>query len=532
MTPPGLPLEPQPPRGGRNAALIGVLVGVLVFALAASGFAAWKLVDNSDPATSPSPSATPTPTVPLPTTSPSLSRFYGQKLDWRSCQRNLCSKLLVPLDYANPTGKTLEIAVLKVPAQDKVKRIGALVVNPGGPGGSGVNYAASGSLQFGNTLSDAFDIVGFDPRGVGISDPLKCLDTAGLDQVIAFDPDPDTQAERTEMDRIVAGFGQSCLTNSGDLARHMSTKEAAKDMDVLRAALGEPKLNYLGASYGTFLGATYAELFPKHVGRFVLDGAIDPSLSNTEILLQQGGGFETAFRAYLKDCVAGGDCILGNSVAAAERRVQQLLDETDANPLPTGSDRKLTEGLAMIGIFLPLYVRSYWDDLSSALKEAIQDHKGSQLLALGDLYSNRGTDSYNDNSMNALYAVNCLDHDDYVPTKDVPSLFARFEKASPTFGRAFAYSTAVCAAWPVRSGERSGAIHAKGAPPIVVVGTTRDPATPLSWAQGLARQLDSGTLITRDGDGHTGFQQNNSCVDEAVEDWLVAGRKPEPDLHC
>jgi pimeloyl-ACP methyl ester carboxylesterase len=520
--------------------LIGVLVGTLVFTVAGAGFAAWKLVDNSDPSggatatpsVTPTPTIPPTPTAPMPSSAPTLDRFYDQKLDWKKCGRNQCTKLLVPLDYAHPDATTIKLAVLRVPAQEPSQRIGAMVVNPGGPGGSGIDYAAAGSSQFGNVLSDRFDVVGFDPRGVGESNPLKCLDTKGLDKVIAFDPDPDNAGERAEMDRLVAGFGRACLSRSGDLARHMSTKEAAKDMDVLRAALGEPKLNYLGASYGTFLGATYAEEFPENVGRFVLDGAIDPSLSNTELSLQQGQGFETALRAYIKDCVNKGGCFLGRTVDDGARRIQRFLDDVDAHPLPTGTSRQLTEGLAMIGIFLPLYVKSYWPYLTDALKEALQDQNGSQLLRLGDLYSSRGADGYTDNSMNALYAVNCLDHDDYTATKDVPSLFARFEKAAPTFGRAFAYSTATCASWPVQSGQHTEAIHAAGAPPIVVIGTTRDPATPLRWAQALARQLDSGTLITRDGDGHTGFMQGNSCVDRAVEGWLVAGRRPKPDLKC
>jgi len=327
-------------------------------------------------------------------------------------------------------------------------------------------------------------------------------------------------------------FGQGCLDKSGDLARHMSTKEAARDMDVLRAALGEAKLDYLGASYGTFLGATYAEEFPTHVGRFVLDGAVDPALSNTELSKQQGQGFETALRAYLKDCVDQGSCFLGRTVDEGAARIKRFLNDTDAHPLPTGSDRELTEGLALSGIFLPLYVKEYWPSLTSALRAAIQDDNGKQLLGLADQYASRGPDGYTDNGMESLYAVNCLDHDDYVDTKDVPALIPSFEKASPTFGRVFAWSTSSCSKWPVQSGEHTTAIHAKGAPTIVVVGTTRDPATPLAWAQALAKELDKGTLITRNGDGHTGFQQHNSCVDDAVEGWLVAGTKPKPDLHC
>jgi pimeloyl-ACP methyl ester carboxylesterase len=508
-----------------------------VFALAAAGFAGWKVISDDDgpPAAgtdAPSPSASASPTAPMPDTDAALATFYDQELDWRDCGRDECARLEVPLDYADPAGRTLELAVLKVPAAAKSARLGALVVNPGGPGGSGVSYAAAGSLQFGTPLSRAYDIVGFDPRGVGQSNPLQCLDTKQLDTLVAFDPDPDDKAERNELDRLIHGFGQGCLDHSGDLARHMSTEEAARDMDILRAALGEPRLNYLGASYGTFLGAMYADLFPEHVGRFVLDGAIDPALSNEQLSLAQAHGFETALRAYVKDCVDRGGCFLGSTVDAGVQRIQQFLAEVENKPLPTGQSRQLTEGLAMLGIWMPLYVKEYWPQLSAGLRQVMQDGSGSQLLGLADLYTSRGPSGYTDNSMEALYAVNCLDHDDYIQTAEVPAHFAEFEKASPTFGRAFAFGLSTCSQWPVRSGEHTVALHAKGAPPIVVIGTTRDPATPLAWAKALAGELESGRLITRDGDGHTAFQRGNSCVDDAVEAWLIQGKAPKDGLSC
>jgi pimeloyl-ACP methyl ester carboxylesterase len=534
--------EPDPagqaPR--RSPVLIGMVVGVLVFAIATAGFVGWRAVSDADQpaadstpqATTPPASPSPSATESLPATDPELARFYDQKLRWRDCGRDQCTVLTVPLDYDNPDAKTLDLAVLKVPAQDHDSKLGALVVNPGGPGGSGVSYAAAGSLQFGSALSRAYDIVGFDPRGVGQSDPLECIDTKQLDALVAFDPDPDTLAERNEMDQLIRGFGQGCLDHSGDLARHMSTKEAAKDMDILRAALGERKLDYLGASYGTFLGATYADLFPDHVGRFVLDGAIDPGLSNEQLSLAQAHGFETALRAYVKDCVDGGDCFLGRTVDDGVARIQAFLAQVEKTPLPTGSDRQLTEGLAMLGIWMPLYIKDYWGQLSTGLKQAMNDGRGSALLSLADLYTSRGPSGFTDNSMEALYAVNCLDHDDYIQTPDVPSHFAEFEKASPTFGRAFAFGLSTCSQWPVKSGQHTTALHAAGAPPIVVIGTTRDPATPLAWAEALAGELESGRLITRDGDGHTAFQRGNSCVDDAVENFLIKGTVPKDGLKC
>jgi pimeloyl-ACP methyl ester carboxylesterase len=524
----------------RSPVLLGAVIGVLVFAVVAAGFAGWRVLANNDddpPVTSPTVDPTPTPSAsvtesPQPGADPRLQRFYEQKLDWRDCGRPECAVLTVPLDYDKPDGKTLRIAVLKVPAQDEDERIGSLVVNPGGPGGSGVQYAAAGSLQFGSQLSRVYDIVGFDPRGVGQSTALKCLDTDDLDELIAFDPDPDTLAERNEMDALIRGFGQGCLDGSGALARHVSTKEVVRDLDILRAALGERKLDYLGASYGTLIGATYADMFPGKVGRFVLDGALDPSLSNEQLSLAQARGFETALRAYVKDCVDRGGCFLGGTVEAGIKRIQSFLDEVEKEPLPTGDERELTEGLAMLGIWLPLYVKEYWGQLSTALEEALEEGRGSVLLGLADQYTSREPSGYSDNSMEVLYAVNCLDHSDSIPTAEVDAHFAAFQKASPTFGRAFAFSLSTCGNWPIQSGERTTALRAAGAPPIVVVGTTRDPATPLEWSQALANQLESGQLITRDGDGHTGFQRGNNCVDDAVEGWLIDGTVPKPNLKC
>ena len=446
QTSPGDVPAPPPGPDSRRPRALAVLIGVVVVAVVGAGFVTWRLVSHDDGPTTARAvqSSSPSPTAPSATasetgTDPRLDRFYAQSLDWHGCGRDECAQLTVPLDYADPTGTTIRLAVLKVPAADQKSKVGALVVNPGGPGGSGVQYAAGGSLQFGTPLSEAFDIVGFDPRGVGQSDPLRCVSTAQLDKLVGFDPDPDNRAERQQMDRLIHRFGQGCLNHSGALARHMSTEEVARDLDILRAALGEKKLDYLGASYGTLIGATYADMFPHRVGRFVLDGALDPALSNEQLSLEQAQGFETALRAYVQDCVDAGSCFLGDSVDAGTHRIRAFLDQVEKQPLPTGTDRDLSVGLATLGVWLPLYVKSFWPRLTSALKQAMNDANGSELLALADLYTSRGPDGYTDNSMEALYAVNCLDHDDYIPTEQVPAHFAQFEKVSPTFGRAFAF---------------------------------------------------------------------------------------------
>ncbi|HLN77311.1 MAG TPA: alpha/beta hydrolase, partial [Nocardioidaceae bacterium] len=363
------------------------------------------------------------------------------------------------------------------------------------------------------------------------STPVDCMPDAKLDEFVASDPDPDTSAEVAKSDELAREFGQGCVENSGDLAAHVSTEEAARDVDIIRALLGDRRLSWFGASYGTFLGATYADLFPDKVGRMVLDGALDPSLSNEQMSLVQAHGFEVALRAYVGACVERGSCFLGRTVDEGTKRIRQFLDDVDAKPIAGSGDRKLEVGNAVLGIWAPLYNQDYWPLLDQALRSAFNGD-GSSLLSLSDAYTSRGAGGYVDNSLEALYAVNCLDHDDSVPTADVPALVPKFEKASPTFGRIFAYGLSACADWPVKTTRDPGPVDAKGAQPILVIGTTRDPATPLEWARSLANELDSGVLVSRDGDGHTGYHAGNQCVDNVVEAYLVSGKVPKSEVDC
>ena len=262
----------------------------------------------------------------------------------------------------------------------------------------------------------------------------------------------------------------------------------------------------------------------------VLDGALDPSLSSLRLNLVQAKGFETALRAYVGACVDRGGCFLGGSVDAGTERIRALLDQIERKPLPAGG-RTLREGNAVLGIWAPLYNQSYWSILDTALRSAFGGD-GAPLMSLSDAYTSRGAEGYLDNSLEALYAVNCLDHDDAIPSAQVEQYFPRFDKASPTFGRIFAYSLSSCQQWPIHTGRVPEPITAEGAPPIMVVGTTRDPATPLEWAEALADQLASGVLVRRDGDGHTGYHEGNDCVDRAVESYLVSGVVPTDGLSC
>jgi pimeloyl-ACP methyl ester carboxylesterase len=507
---------------------------VLLFGVAGCG-----VFDGDDGAFSSEPRSTPTPSPVAPSSSaptagtpPALGEYYGQQLDWKPCRKIAqCADLTVPLDYAEPSGRSIELALLKVPAADKGARLGSMVVNPGGPGGSGVDYAAAAEAVYGTSLRRTFDVVGFDPRGVARSEPVECVSDQRMNAMLDSDPDPDTAAERRQGDTLLRELGQGCLDNSGDVARHVSTVEVAKDLDVLRAVLGDDRLTYFGASYGTAIGSQYAELFPRRVGRMVLDGALDPTSSTLEVNLVQAHGFEVALRAYVGACVDRGGCFLGTTVDEGTRRIARFLADVERRPLPTSSGRDLTAGNAVYGVWQPLYDKKYWEILDTALQRAFRGD-GSLLMTVADAYLHRNPDgTFQDNTFEAFYAISCLDHDDAVPGAETDRYLSRFQEASPTFGAIFAYSTTACDSWPIHSGRTPRPVNAKGAPPIMVVGTTRDPATPLVWARALAEQLH-GVLVTRDGDGHTGYHQGSSCVDDAVESYLVSGVVPNGPVTC
>jgi pimeloyl-ACP methyl ester carboxylesterase len=305
-------------------------------------------------------------------------------------------------------------------------------------------------------------------------------------------------------------------------------------MDVLRAALGDPKLYFLGKSYGTSLGATYAEQFPDKVGRFVLDGAIDPRVNSLEAARTQAAGFELALDAFLTDCVARSDCPLGTDKKAARQRLAALLKRTDSNPLPGDGTRTVNEPLATIGVIAALYDKQTWPLLRQALTQANAGN-GQLLLLFADSYFQRDEKGNYDNTMAANAAINCLDSPPAAQTiEDVEKQKDAFREASPIFGETLAWAGLSCTHWPVPAVDKPREIKAAGAAPILVVGTTRDPATPYSWAEGLTSQLDSGVLLTYEGDGHTAYMrgEGTSCIDDAVDAYLIDGRVPEDGTRC
>jgi pimeloyl-ACP methyl ester carboxylesterase len=513
-------------------ALVAVVVFAVVQGLSSDDS---SLPDRST--TSSTPSLAPTPTPQPGASEPPkavLASFYSQQLSWEPCRDKFeCATLTVPVDYKDPTGATIDLALLKDPADDPDQRVGSLVVNPGGPGAPGTSYAENSSFAFRKVLRADFDIVGFDPRGTGESDPVDCVSDSDLDALVAGDPDPNTPEQGQQLQQSYEAFFQGCMQKSDSLIDHVTTVEAARDMDVLRAALGEAQMLYFGASYGTKLGATYADLFPDKVGRMVLDGAVDLSIDSRQLSLEQAGGFETALRSYVQNCVDDGDCFLGSTVDDGLTTIQELIAGVEQSPLPTQLDgRPLEVGNAFYGLVAPLYNRDYWTILDQALQTALAGD-GTLLLRLSDLYESRNDDgTYGDNSAEAILAINCLDDPYSITADQVPAQIPAFEQESPTFGDVFAWGLVTCHGVQAKATEKDPTIDAAGAAPIVVVGTTRDPATPYQWAVHLADQLQSGVLVSRDGDGHTGYNAGNDCVDEAVEGYLVDGTVPQDGLQC
>ena len=474
--------------------------------------------------------------------------FYTQQLSWTNCGEALqCATAKAPVDWAKPTGATMSLALIRHVATSS-DRLGSLFVNPGGPGGSGVafvrdslNYAVDKKVQAN------YDVIGFDPRGVGASTPVTCVSSAsemdqwiyGLNSQPRFSP-----AWLAEREADSQAYAAGCAQKTGDLLFHVDTVSAAKDLDMLRAAVGDSVFNYLGYSYGTLLGATYADLFPTRVGRMVLDGALDPASTGSEVLETQAVGFENALTSYLRWCFQQKQCPFTASgaghpgtaateaeLSSARSRISQLLAALDKTPL-TGTDgRKVGADTMVTAIITPLYSSTQWPALTSIFN-AVAAGKADAALASADSYNNRVNGKYLDNSSEAFTAVNCLDY----PVSTSPSTWTAtataLEKASPVFGSYLAYGEVLCNAWPAKSTRVPAPVKAVGSPDILVVGTTGDPATPYQWAVNLAKELPNGHLLTYVGEGHTAYNKGSMCVNDAVDAFLLSGKVPAGDARC
>jgi pimeloyl-ACP methyl ester carboxylesterase len=457
------------------------------------------------------------------------------RVNWSDCGGGFqCGSLLVPLDYSGKVAGTIALAVIRLPAADHAHRIGSLLINPGGPGAPGIAFARRAKTFIGASVRARFDVIGFDPRGVGQSEGVNCASGPDVDALLQLDFAPGTEAERLALAAGVKTFDEGCQRGSGRVLPFVSTRDAAHDMDLIRQAVGDEKLTYLGLSYGTLLGAMYASEFPTRVRALALDGALDPAATFDDVNRLQAQGFEQQLHAFLDDCAARPSCRFdtgGDPLGAVSR----LLTQVDQAPLPAtrvAGNRKLNHSLALLGIVTGLYSRArLWPRLETGLADA-QRGDGSTLMQLADTYTERHDDGSYDGILGANAAVSCIDQ----PTPRDPNAYetaARaLEQVAPTLGRVTEYLSLLCAFWPVPAQGTGGSLSAPGAPPILVVGTTHDPATPYVWAQNMARQLGTGVLLTRDGDGHTAYGGGNRCIDRAVDAYLIDLVLPRPGTRC
>lgn len=460
-----------------------------------------------------------------------LAPYYEQILDWRDCGGAECTRVKVPLDYANIDGRTTELSITRVPATGDA--IGSLLVNPGGPGGSAFDYARAADYIVSPEIRDAFDIVGVDPRGVAKSDPIRCLTDAQVDAIFAADGTPDTPSEEESIIEDSASLVQECEENAVDVWQYMDTVAVARDMDIVRSLLGDSVLNYIGKSYGTAIGATYAELFPQRVGRMVLDGVLPVTLSQEEVTYGQALGLEEAFEDFAAYCSDTGNCPYQGDANEIANQIRGFLRALDNAPLPTSDARELTEALGTYSVLSFLYFPDGdYPRLAAALSEAVNNDDGTAMLELVDERVNRAPDGrYLDNSTEAFFAVSCTDMPYEGTADDVRQLAEEWEQAAPTFGKSLAWGLLTCSGWP-RQAERFDAVRAEGSAPILVVSTTSDPATPYQWGVGLAESLDNSGLLTWNANNHTAYGEGSGCVDEAVDGYLLTGQLPPSDLTC
>jgi pimeloyl-ACP methyl ester carboxylesterase len=481
-----------------------------------------------------------------------LSGFYGQPLSWGDCQSYAtsdddrtaygaqglqCARLTVPLDYSKPHGTTITIAVMRVKATDNSDRIGSLLTNPGGPGGSGLELVANLQKTWSSTdLAKRFDLIGFDPRGIGASQPaVRCLTGRQEDQVRAEDLIDDTSPSGVAAyEEQQKDYANACAANTAHgtaMLANVGTRDSAKDMDVLRSVLGDPKLNYLGYSYGTALGSTYAEDFPKNVRALVLDGAVDPTQSVVDETVGQGTGFQTAFDQFAKWCAGQQDCAVGQP-ATATQAFRALVNPLLEHPVDAGDGRQLTYDDATTGAIQALYSQQYWTYLNTGLNE-IKQGSGRTLMALADVYDGRGPDGGYSNEQDAFTAVRCIDDPPVTDPKVLLEASQRYKQVAPFLdnGRPAVAQADACATWPVPPTGKPHLPTVTGLPKVLVVSTTNDPATPYQAGVNLAKSLGGG-LLTFEGTQHTAFLQNIPCVDRYGSAYLINLTLPPAGTRC
>jgi pimeloyl-ACP methyl ester carboxylesterase len=469
------------------------------------------------------------------TTAPSLDTttdFIVNPIVWSACDGSTnteveCGNIEVPFDYADPEQGSFILYVKKHNAASPADRIGSMMVNPGGPGFGGSSLADDARYYFSQDLIDRFDIIAWDPRGTGESTPaVNCVDT--FDEYFGLDSPPETPDEKQALIDASQAFNDKCAENSGTILPYISTQASAQDINSLRLALGEEKVSFFGFSYGSELGTTWATMFPETVRAIVVDGAVDPNASSVQEGMNQAKGFEGQLSTFLKQCSEKTTCEFHNN-GDAEAAFDKLVLDIDAKPLEVSKDRTpVTQGVLFTAVAQAMYSDYYWPQLSEALSAA-QNGDGKGILQLYDDYYQRKVDGTYGNELEAFLAISCLDDPGATSTNDVDSQIDEFIAAAPRLGGNFAYGYS-CALWPVKQAPRV-TITGKGAGPIVVVGTTGDPATPLDSTRKMALGLEQGILIVVDANQHTGYGAN-SCVVKAVDDYLIKLTVPANETTC
>ena len=477
-------------------------------------------------------------------TDSALAEYYTQELSWGECDYPAedrraaadleCATVTVPVDYDDPGSGDTFVAVSRLSASGDEPR-GSLFLNPGGPGGSGVDMMLSASFFASQDVRDSYDIVGFDPRGVDRSDGISCLTDQETDEwraQPAFDPETETVQDMRD---TYAQIGAKCHEHSSPVVAHMDTQSVAKDLDVMRGVFDEPATHYLGFSYGTEIGATYASLFPQRTGRFVLDGGVDPTMDERAVTLDQARGFEENLRHWVQDCQETNNrCAVGdNGVDAGMQQIQELLAEVADEEITVSDGRRITAVNAVEGILVPLYSTASYPQLNSALEKAFGGNL-DELMGFSD--SNHGRDSsgeYTSNVSEAFTAVNCLDTVSRdVSDQEMARAADTMEREAPTFGPYLSYGDAACQGWPDDPVEPLDSYSADTDQPLLVVGTTHDPATPYAWSEALVAELGNARLLTNEGWGHTAYVSGDSCIKGAVDNYLVSGVLPEEGTAC
>ena len=441
-----------------------------------------------------------------------------------------CGRTEVPISYEEPDGATLPLFLVRVVSGTQTDRIGSLVVNPGGPGGSGADAAIGLALTLPDAIIGRFDIVGFDPRGVGLSTPVECIPDERKEELIAAEPRPSTAEDLDAAFALAQEVADGCAEEYGDALGTFNTVDTARDMERLREALGDEKLTYLGYSYGTTLGSTYAELFPDKVRSMVLDAAVDPDIAAREDAEQSAAAFEAGFDAFAANCtglLAG--CPLG---AQPRQFVEQVLAQADATPIPSsepGETRSATPGVVLTAVQAALYDTESWPQLAQGLAAA-QAGDARGLFSLADSYSGRLEDGTYSNLFDANVAINCADSEERFEEREIRALAAEWNAQYPLFGAGSATGLYTCSVWEA---ERTPLPErdAEGSAPILVVGNSGDPVTPLPGAVDLAEDLDSGVLLTWQGQGHTAYPKTD-CVTAAVNAYLIDQTAPMDGLTC